>query len=301
MSTNISVSVEPGIKTPAVTKAKGLGLTRSVTQVLDTIQFEFVRNFKKIMIVLLLYTGIFGLFFIIDQISISRGMELPAESLDYFMGYLGMINFLIYISAATFGGSIIVVDYEKLTGHLIFPKISKDRLLLGRFIAAYGMNALVVLYYYVLSFLATASKYDEMPDHIWDSMGLALLFTLAVLSFVVLWSSLMRTTTAAVVMSIMLLLIVFTIISSIMQVATQAEPIFLLNYYGNTISTVFDMPDPRYMDMTVGISETDTITLRTWLTPSISTACYGMLTYTAICLIIAYIRFKTRQLLSASG
>jgi ABC-type transport system involved in multi-copper enzyme maturation permease subunit len=291
MATNISVSNDMlgGVE------RKSLGAKRSVTQVFDTIQFEIGRNFKKLLIMLVVFTGIFLLFLIIDEVRFARGIKLPEKPVNFISGYLGMMNFLVLISAATFGGSLIAVDFEKLTGNLIFPKISRDRLLAGRFTAAYFMNALCIIYYYVIVGIYTYVKYDEIPEKTWNSLGMALLYTLAVLSFVLFWSSLMKTTASAVVISVMMLLIVFSIVNSILMVSTQQEPYFLLDYLGYSITSVFDMPDPRYMDMEIAISETDKLTMRSWLTPEIDVAIWGMSIYTVVFFVLAYLRFKTRQ------
>ena len=127
-------------------------------------------------------------------------------------------------------------------------------------------------------------------------MGIALLFVFSVLAFVTFFSSLMKTTASAVVISIMLLIIVMQIVYSIMQVTTTAEPVFLLNYYPALITSIFNMPDPRYADMTVPISDGESITLRQWFSPSVQSGIVGMLIYGIVLLTLAYLRFKQRQL-----
>ena len=274
---------------------QGIGTKRALTQITDTITFEFKKNFKKTLINMILFTTIFLLFLIIQEYREAQGVEKPAEALDYLLSYLMMVDLLIYISASSYGGSAIAADFEKQTGNLLFPKISKDRLIIGRSIGLYLMNAFVVLYYYLLIAITTFIKYDALPKEIWQSLGWALLFTFTVLSFVIFLSSFMKSTAAAVVFAIMLFLIIFSIITQIMWITTTKEPIWIITYYGSIILQSVDMPDPRYTDIPIPISETESLTMRMWLTPAANYALGGMIIYGVISLVLAYFIFKRRQ------
>jgi ABC-2 type transport system permease protein len=277
---------------------KAVSSKRRIMQVFDTIYFEFQKNFKKTMILFVLNTVLFALFLIVQEVQEYQGVEPPEKAVAYISSYLAMISFLVMISAIAFGGSIISVDFEKQTGNIIFPKISRSRLLLGRFIAMYTLNALVILYYYVIVSLTTYIKYDELPVKIWTHLGWTLMYTLLVLSFVTFFSSFMRSTSATVVMSIMMLLILFDIIVSILMVTGSAiEPLFSITYFGSIINYSFNgLPEERFMEQIIPIGEGDPLIFRIWLTPSVNAALYGMLIYTAALLIFAYLLFKRRQM-----
>lgn len=121
-------------------------------QVLDTIHFEIQRNVKKFVAVCVFVGAIFALFICGMEYSYSKGMPLPPTSLDFLStGYsistfnisalnisalllIGSITDLIYLFSILFGGSSIVPDFEKQTGHLLFPKISRGRLFVGRLV-----------------------------------------------------------------------------------------------------------------------------------------------------------------------
>ena len=59
------------------------------------------------------------------------------SKLNNFLADIGMI---ILIVAIGFGAQILNVDFEQNTGNLLFPKISRGRLMTGRLIA----NALLI-------------------------------------------------------------------------------------------------------------------------------------------------------------
>ena len=279
-------------------KKTAVGPKYGLEQVADTIYFEFQKNLKKTLIMFGIFAAIFLLFLIVQEVQVSQGMEKPEEALAYLRSYLMLLDMLVLISAVSYGGSMIAVDFEKHTGNLLFPKITRGRLMLGRFIGLYFLNALALVFYFMLVGLTTFFKYDEIPEVLWTVMAWTLLYALASLSFVAMFSSLMKSTSAAVVVSIMFLIILFSIIESIVALTTSIEPLFLLNYYSRIFGTTLNqvMPDPRYMEMEIPLTGEDTLIMRQWLTPSAEGALWGMITYTVVCLSLAYFRFMRRQM-----
>ena len=281
---------------------KNLGLKRSVQQVYDIGQFEFIRSFKKTLILMGIALAIFILFFILEEIPLQRGGELPEDPYQYFLGFLGNMSVIILICAASYGGSIIVVDFEKQTGNLLFPKITRNKMFLGRFIANYLMNAIIVLFYYALVSFATLYQYQTVPTSLWASMGWALLYTLAVLSLVTFFSSIMKSTAAATVTSILLLLILFSIIESILSIFSAVEPLFLLTYYARIITQCFNMPAVDERSTTIPLitgeeAGTDMdLNMTMWSTPSHMGALLGMFIYSAVLIFFSFVFFRRREL-----
>ena len=134
------------------------GLRRDLTQIGDTITFEFKRNLKSFILMLLVFLGIFIIFLIVQELQYLQDVPLQEDPIDYIISYTGMFGFMVILSAAGFAGSIIAEDFHKQTGNLIFPKISKTRLLIGRVISRYGLNAICVTFYYILIGLMTFIK-----------------------------------------------------------------------------------------------------------------------------------------------
>ncbi|MCG3225141.1 MAG: ABC transporter permease [Candidatus Heimdallarchaeota archaeon] len=279
---------------------KPVGLMRSLDQVGATTRFELRRNVKNMIISLFVACFIFALSLIINIITESRLGESPETATDYITSYLGMISFFILIIASMFGGNIIALDYDKQTGNLLFPKITKGRLFVGRLIARYLLSALAVIFYYILVVIAAAFKYTNLPVETWASLGWALLYTFLVLSLVIFFSSFMKKTSTVIVVSLVMVLLVFTLGSTILTITgVEIEPLFILTYYSNIITQSFAMPpvDSRFVEGFLGGPHPggDAPTVMQWITPSAGGAIIGMLIYSAILLVAAYFLFRRRQ------
>jgi len=275
-----------------------IGTRKSLIQIGSTVTFEFQRNLKNMFISLGIAVGIYLLSLIINLVQEGRGAESPATAGEYAIGYLNFIGFFILIIAVMFGGSIIALDYDKQTGNLIFPKIAKGRLFIGRLIARYVLSALAVIVYYVLTGVTTVIKYGELPIEIWSSLGWALLYTFLVLSLVVFFSSFMKKTSTTIVVSLVIILMVFNLIDVLLLISgVEIEPLYILTYYERIITAIFNMPTERFVEGTLGGPGPgmEGPSIMQWLTPSMTGAAIGMIVYSAILLTAAYFLFRRRQ------
>jgi ABC-type transport system involved in multi-copper enzyme maturation permease subunit len=271
------------------------GVKRSFNQVNSTIGFEFKRNVKNMFISIGIAIGVFLLSFIVNMISESRGVEAPTTAAEYAASYLDLVGFFILIIAVLYGGSIIALDYDKQTGNLLFPKITKGRLFVGRIIARYLLSALAVTVFYIVTGITTVIKYKVVPIEIWASWGWALFYMFLVLSMVTFFSSFLKKSSTTIVISLLMVLIVFNMGNMILRVTgVEIEPLFFLTYYANIITASFDMPVDRFGEMPLGPGP-EAPTGFQWLTPSVTGAAVGMLIYSAILLIAAYFLFRRRQ------
>jgi ABC-type transport system involved in multi-copper enzyme maturation permease subunit len=276
---------------------KRAGLKRNFSQIGDTITFEFKKNLMNFILMLLVFSLIFLIFVIVQELQYSQGVKLPDNPVDYITTYLEMFGFMIIISTATFAGSIIAEDFQKQTGNLLFPKISKSRLLIGRIISRYALNVISVCFYYILIGIITFIKYSEIPVVLWASMGWALIYTFALFTFVTFISSIMKSTSVSIIVSILFLLIVFNLIIMILRfTGLNVEPLFILTYYEGIVLYSLAMPDPRYIYLDLQPPGTgEPITFKQWLTPTIPASLLGMAIYISIFLILAYFLYKRRQ------
>ena len=280
-----------------VRKKSQTGINRSVTQIVDTIKFEINKNLKKTLNMIFFFTIIAMLNILTTELSYSGGVSLPTDPIDYINGYLIFFSMLMIVAAATYGGSIIAEDFQERTANLLFPKITKGKLLTGRIIAMYTLNALVLAIYYCEIALMTFYKYSEVPIILWSSLAWALLYGFAILSFAIFFSSVMKTTSAAVISTILILLMVFRMIESILVfTGVTWEPFFSLTYYSNIIRAIFDMPvdSARYTLANMGPGGGD-LDFYSWSTPNITGAFWGLLIYSIICLALAWFFFRKRQ------
>ena len=149
---------------------------RGIRQIGKTIVFDSRRNFKKMIAMGVINTVFIILFLIINVLQNNP----PTEATNYVKSYLDYFSFLILITAILFGGSIIVEDFEKQTGNLLFPKIERGRLLIGRYIARFAYGCISLAVYYAEIALLTYINYKTVPVVMWESLGW--------LSYIYTWS-----------------------------------------------------------------------------------------------------------------
>ncbi|MHA1602272.1 MAG: ABC transporter permease [Promethearchaeota archaeon] len=285
--------------TPTIQKTQ-VGAKRSLIQIEKTVKFELLKNFGKFMAMLLTSLFIFILFLVINEIQEYNGSPTPDDPADYFQSYLMMISFLILIISSTFAGSIIAEDFEKQTGNLLFPKISKDRLLIGRIIARYLYIALSIGFYYLIVGIYTFIKYNGVPKIVWGSMGWALLYAFLLFAFITFLSAILKRSSTAVITGILVLLIIFPMLRMILMfTGVTVEPLFILTYFGDIITVWFNMPpnDARFVEMAFGRGPMadPSNTYMSWITPSAAGAVIGVIIYSVILFGAAYIIFRRRQ------
>ncbi|HMF30109.1 MAG TPA: hypothetical protein VKK79_01745 [Candidatus Lokiarchaeia archaeon] len=291
------MAMQPSLSTGENLSISTVSPKSKITQVFDTIVFEIQRNLRKTLYLLVLV----GVFFVLDVIltesNVSKGILLPDDSRDFVANSLGSMSDIIYLIAVVLGSSSIAADFEKQTGHMLFPKVSRTKLLVGRIGGLYLLFALLLGAYYGLAALYTITHYAAVPWEIWESFGTALLVALAALSFVIFISSWMKSVAGAAVLGLLFLFIIFSSLLSLYSVFTTDEPILLLTYYANIITNIMKMPDTRYTDYKISVG-TITINERMWATPDPITAVSGCLIYAGVSLFLSYLIFRRRQLAS---
>lgn len=270
---------------------------KGTDQVIKTVNFEAQRNLKKMIMMIVLSSLIFALSVYLQTLMDSE----PEKAIDYISSYLGMMNFLILIIALTLGSSMIVEDFEKQTGNLLFPKIEKSRLLIGRYITRWTYGVVAIFIYYAEIAIITYTKYDTLPSVFWNSFGWAILYYHLILSLVVFVSSILNRVATTSVMTLFLVLIVFNIVESILVFSeVKTEPLFLPTYYANLISASLDMPAERFRDISAAMMGIrgpglDDRVFRQWITPSETGGFWGIVIYSALLLVSAYLIYRRKQ------
>ncbi|MHA1522486.1 MAG: ABC transporter permease, partial [Promethearchaeota archaeon] len=165
---------------------------RRSSQIIDTIIFEFQRFGKKTGILLAVAIAIFGLSLVIGLLTLDRNPLAFSTVESYIRNYLSYMNMLILILATSYGTGMIVIDFQENTGNLLFPKISRSRLLIGRIIGNFLLGALIILIYYLISIIPVFIKFEALPKEYWYSLGFSLYYYLALLSLAVFFSSFVK-------------------------------------------------------------------------------------------------------------
>ncbi|MHA1776798.1 MAG: hypothetical protein DRO88_03270 [Promethearchaeia archaeon] len=264
---------------------------RRFSQIIDTLIFDLQMNWRKILILSSVAVVIFALSLLLGVWQINRNSQAFPTVEAYIQNYFSFISLFILILAVSYGSNMLVVDFQERTGNLLFPKISKSRLFIGRYLSGLIQGGIILVFYYWLVVIPVFLEFDVIPLSFWKSLGFAVLYYIALLSFSIFFSSIVKRSSGAVITTLLLIIIAFPIINSIFSLSTSVEPLFLLDYYGNIISNILNMPDQRFIKLDI-----EGLTIYTWFTPSESAALIGLIIYIFIFTIIAYLIYRFRQI-----
>ncbi|MBN2152201.1 MAG: ABC transporter permease [Candidatus Lokiarchaeota archaeon] len=303
-----------------------LGRMRKSNQVLDTIHFEIQRSKVKFIMLCALAAGLFVIVAVVFGFLPTFGITRPADPLDFLVsglslgesmggeelglpGGLGITFFsglgfsfvgtIIYLCAAVLGGPSIAGEWDKKTGHMLFPKVDRLKLLVGRLAGHYILCAVVVSLFYVLVAVYTGIAYGRVPVELLASYGIAQLFAFAILCLVYLVSALMPNSTGAIIFTIIFFVEGLLILTQVASMFSTWEPLWSPSYIANLIPYVMKMPDPRSASVTIPNPTSPTspdLTVTTWFTPTLPGGILILAAFAAGSLCLAYFLFRRRQI-----
>lgn len=255
------------------------------------------RNWKKFIIFIIIISLIAFLLGTLPYLLIPEN-TLSTSQISYMNNALGFINFILIFSVCFFFGGIICGEYQEKTGYIVFPKINKFKLIVGKYLGNLTLNIGVIGFYYLLTTMTTMYFYG-LPIYfkLFQSFGIAVLYILAVSGFVTLFSSFLKSVNMTIVATILILLIGFSIVDSIFTLSLpDFEPLYSLDFISRLITGVItkNFPDSRsgrYNDF-----EVQGFKFRQWLYPSIEGGIIVLLIYMIASLSLAAYLFKKRQL-----
>ncbi|MFX1550665.1 MAG: hypothetical protein ACFFB9_09910 [Promethearchaeota archaeon] len=230
---------------------------------------------------------------------------LPDTQAEFFSNSLQFISFITLFAACLFFSGIICSEFDKKTGFIVFPKINKYKLIIGKY---FGNLILVVaiisIYYFILGLLGFFYYGGPINIRFFYSYGIAVLYIIVLSSFVTFFSSFMRSVNLTIISTLLILLIGFNIADQIITLifADSFEPLYSLAYLGSLITGILEypFPDPRYSEfsfsgMGPGGMGGD-FTFGQWVTPSIEMGITLLLIYIVVYFLLAAYLFKRRQL-----
>lgn len=265
-----------------------------IKPIFHTINFELKKQRKKFVIFLIISIVILLLISLLPYALIPDN-PLPDTQIEYFNGGVSFLPLTILFAACFFFSGIICSEFSKKTGYIIFPKINKYKLIVGKYLGNLILiTTIIALNYLVLGLLGVFSYRELVDIRLYISFGIALFYILAISSFVTVFSSLLKSVNMTIVATILILLIGFDIVSSLTTLANpDLEPIYSLTYLSTLITSVLNevFPEIRYTEITQ-----EDFTFRIWLTPTIGIGIIVLAIYTVSCLILAALLFKRKQI-----
>jgi len=277
---------------------KGIG----IIPVIDTVIFEMKKQKKK----LYFFLGVAILVAILVGylLQLIPSYLLSDTQAGFFNSGLTFISFITLFAACLFFSGIICSEFDKRTGFIVFPKINKYKLILGKYLGNLLLVVFIItVYYFILGILGIYYYGGFITIRFFYSYGFAVLYVIALSSFVTLFSSFMKSETVTIIISLIILLIGLNIADQIITLVFRDafEPLYSLSYLGNIITSIleFPFPDPRYSEFSfsgMGPFGGGSFVFGTWVTPSIEMAITLLSVYIIACFVLAALLFKRRQL-----
>ncbi|MFX0010206.1 MAG: ABC transporter permease [Candidatus Hermodarchaeota archaeon] len=220
---------------------------------------------------------------------------------QFFSNSLTFISFITLFAACLFFSGIICSEFDKRTGFIVFPKINKYKLIVGKYLGNLILVVFIVaIYYYILGLFGFLYYGGPINIRIFYSFGFAVLYVVALSSFVTLFSSFMKNVNITIIITLVILLMGFNIADQIINFifADAFEPLYSLAYLGNLITSILlnPFPNPRYRVESLFGGRGGGFTFGSWVTPSIFMGTTLLIVYIVAFFVLAAILFKRRQL-----
>jgi len=267
-----------------------------------TIVFEMKKQRKK----LYFFLGIAVLIVFLQSFLLQALLPtylLSSTQAEFFNSGLIFIEFIALLAACLFFSGIICSEYNKKTGFIVFPKINKYKLILGKYLGNLALVVCIITaYYFFLGLLGLFYYGGPINIRFFYSYGIAILYVIALSSFVTFFSSFMKSVNLTIITTILLLLIGFNIADQIITMifAEAFEPLYSITYLGRLITGILEnpFPDPRYAELPMGGmgGGMGDFTMGQWITPSVEMGITLLLVFIVAYFILAALLFKRRQL-----
>lgn len=276
---------------------------QEVMPIIDTIIFEIKKQRKKFYF---FFSIAILVIILVGYILVMIPANLLADTYtEFFSSGLGFVDFISLLAACLFFSGIICSEFNKRTGFIIFPKINKYRLIIGKYLGNLILVvSIIAIYYFLLGLLGFWYYGPALTIRIFYSFGFAVLYIIMLSSFVTFFSSFMKSINVTIITTLVILLMGFNIADSFVTLFLKDafEPLYSLSYLGNLITSILQspFPDPRYVEFSFGGMGPGGIggdfSIGTWLTPSIEMGITLYIVYIVVFFVLAAYLFKRRQL-----
>jgi ABC-2 type transport system permease protein len=149
--------------------------------------------------------------------------------------WAGGAGVVIVFAGIIFGGDAIAGEFQNKTGYFLMGlPIKRTTVYAGKYLATLAASIVSLIVYLIIVtgnavyYLGTGAF--SVPIPLIESFALTLLYLLALLGFVFLFSSLFKTSAYAVLVVAILFLFGFSIIQEVVTSLAHTEPWFLLSY-----------------------------------------------------------------------
>jgi ABC-2 type transport system permease protein len=153
------------------------------------------------------------------------------------------VTVVIIFAGVIFGGDAIAGEFQNKTGYFLMGlPVRRATVYTGKYIAAF-LASLTAVIVFAIALLANGAYYlgaDAFTTTFAESFVLAVVYLLALLGAVFLFSSMFKTSTYATLITAVLFLFGFTLLQDLISGLAHVTPWFILTYADTIIGGVFN-------------------------------------------------------------
>ena len=222
-------------------------LPSSVSQVGTITKYELVNYFRSRRFYVLLVIGLLISGLLTGLVGYYRPVGFLDTALDFYLNWWGMsIPFVIILSGIFYGGDSISGEFQNKTGYfLVGNPIRRSSIYIGKWLAALIASIIMVVIFVAIT-IGNGIYYfgANVPYQLWESLGCALLYLVAVLGITFFFSSLFKSSSMSILVTVILFLFGFMLIEALITGFAQIEPWFIITYGAGIITNVLKDPYP---------------------------------------------------------
>ncbi|HDZ18265.1 hypothetical protein LCGC14_0736620 [marine sediment metagenome] len=218
---------------------------------------------------------------------------LPRSIISFYDFNTGMLYFYLIFSTSTLFSGVICSEFRNKTGFAILPLISRNNLILGKYIANLILViGLVAIYYLVMVLLGYNFYGEPIIFRVVISFGFCVLYIIAVSSIVTFLSSFMPSSASIIIVFWFFILFADRIIYITFVGITNIEPLYSLSYLFNIIPAILypSFPEFRYSVVSTGNSS-----YTNWFFPNVGGALSILIIYAITFFVLVFPIFKRRK------
>ncbi len=257
---------------------------------LRTYLLELRLRWKKVLI-LSIVSVVFVLFF-------SFFYPYHFDEGEFFRYEITFFRFFIIFVSCFFFSDIVCSEFANKTGYILFPKINKYKLIVGKYIANLSIIIFLVIIHYLTLNIPVMVIYDTVIPESYISLGIAIFYTITLSALILLFSTIMPKANLTTIIVILIYLVGFPVLEQVLTAINQEiEPIFSLNFIGNLINFAipgYVLEGQRWFWVYYAGDLLPPV--KVWRTPTMEVGILIMSLYIAVSFLFTFLALKRKEL-----
>ena len=240
----------------------------------------------------------FSISFVVFTLFFSFFYPYHFDEGEFFRYELGFFRFFIIFVSCFFFSDIVCSEFTNKTGYIMFPKINRYNLIVGKYIANLSIIILLVILHYLMLNISVLIIYDTVIPESYISLGIAIFYTITLSALILLFSTIMPKANLTTIIIILIFLVGFPVLEQVLTAINQEiEPIFSLSFIGNLINYVIpgELAEGNRWGWVYYAGDL-LPPVKVWLTPTIEVGILIMSFYTTLSFLLTFLALKRKEL-----